>query len=100
MDYEAWQRFLTDPTFALIAVKDLIPTMLLIILAAAEIAVRVKEHVQRTIMGAVQIFPQTRNAPFTARTAREISMGLTVLTHTKHLKERKKSLYARHLKSV
>ena len=100
MDYEAWQRFLTGPTFALIAVKDLIPTMPPTILVVAEIAVRVKEHVQRTIMEAVQIFPQTRNAPFTARTAREIFMGPTVLTRTKHLKERKTSHYARDLKSV
>ena len=74
--------------------------MLLIILAAAGTVAHVKERVQRTIMVAVQIFPQARNVPFTARTVREISMGLTVLTHTKHLKERKKSLYARNLKSV
>ena len=80
----------TGPTSALTAVRGTIQRTPLIILVWVAVVPAAKEHVPTKMKVVAQILNLVKYAPFTVKTAKEISTVLTALKLIKKLKARKK----------
>ena len=96
MDYEVWLRSWTAPTFAPIAVKDMTLRMQHTIPALVAIIPAVSVCILKNVQGDALILNLVKYAPFTVKTAKEISIVLTALKFMKNLKAKRKRVFVRN----